>query len=76
MFEEEELEEDLENKVQVSPRAAAFVEEVLFQLQTFDPNGVGARSLQECLLIQLRLLGRSDELCYRIVEQDMELLEC
>ncbi len=76
VFEEEELEEDLENKVQVSRRAAAFVEEVLFQIQTFDPNGVGARSLQECLLIQLRLLGRSDELCYRIVEQDMELLEC
>lgn len=29
------------------------VEEVLRIIQTFDPPGVGARSLQECLLIQL-----------------------
>jgi RNA polymerase sigma-54 factor len=30
------------------------VEAVLKQIQRFDPAGVGARSLQECLLIQLR----------------------
>jgi RNA polymerase sigma-54 factor len=30
------------------------VEAVLRQIQRFDPAGVGARSLQECLLIQLR----------------------
>lgn len=32
----------------------AEVEEVLFVIQRFDPPGVGARSLQECLLLQLR----------------------
>ncbi len=31
------------------------VEEVLKIIQDFDPPGVGARNLQECLLIQLRL---------------------
>ena len=34
------------------------VEEVLRQVQTFDPPGVGARDLRECLLIQLNHLER------------------
>lgn len=29
------------------------VENVLMKIQTFDPSGIGARSLKECLLIQL-----------------------
>ena len=37
--------------------AAPEVESVLAALQTFDPPGIGARDLRECLLIQLRRLG-------------------
>ncbi|MCZ6634153.1 MAG: RNA polymerase factor sigma-54 [bacterium] len=33
------------------------VERVLAVIQTFDPSGVGARDLRECLMIQLRELG-------------------
>ncbi|QOX79219.1 RNA polymerase factor sigma-54 [Trichlorobacter lovleyi] len=33
------------------------VETMLQRIQEFDPSGVGARSLQECLLIQARSLG-------------------
>lgn len=33
------------------------VEEVLSTIQTFDPPGIGARDLRECLLIQIRALG-------------------
>lgn len=29
------------------------IEEILFKIQDFDPAGIGARNLQECLLIQL-----------------------
>ena len=36
------------------------LEEVLQQIQTFDPPGVAARDLPECLLIQLKIL-RQDE---------------
>lgn len=36
------------------------IEEVLAHVQNFDPPGVGARDLQECLLIQLRKLKRDD----------------
>ena len=34
-----------------------FVETVLKKVQEFDPPGVAARNLQECLLIQARMLG-------------------
>ena len=35
------------------------VESVLKDIQTFDPTGVGARDLSECLLLQLGHLGRN-----------------
>ena len=34
--------------------STADIEEVLRVLQTFDPPGIGARNLQECLLLQIR----------------------
>lgn len=37
------------------------IEEVLAIIQTFDPVGVGARNLQECLLIQLKRKDEEDE---------------
>ncbi|MBI5410503.1 MAG: RNA polymerase factor sigma-54, partial [Nitrospirae bacterium] len=46
---------DLAADVGVAPEA---VEAVLRQVQTFDPAGVGARDLRECLLIQLGHLDR------------------
>lgn len=36
--------------------------EVLKMIQTFEPAGIGARSLQECLLLQLERNGRSRDL--------------
>ena len=36
------------------------VEDMLKVIQSFDPPGVGARSLQECLLIQLRKKDAND----------------
>ena len=44
-------------------------ETVLATIQAFDPPGVAARDLQESILIQLRLLGRGDTLCYEVVEK-------
>ena len=55
--------------------AARLVESVLQRIQTFDPNGVGARTLQECLLIQLNFLNLKGELVEKIVQEDMHLLE-
>jgi len=38
-------------------------------VQALDPAGIAARSLQECLLLQLKDIGDSTSLSYRIVEQ-------
>lgn len=47
------------------------VMDVLKIVQEFDPPGVGARSLQECLLIQLVQLGIKDKLMQNIVERHL-----
>lgn len=51
------------------------IEEVLFHLQEFDPPGVGARSLQECLLLQIRRRepSRLKELMEQTVEHYFDL---
>lgn len=36
------------------------IEEVLYILQSFDPPGIGARNLQECLLIQIEKMPDSE----------------
>ncbi|RVU02618.1 RNA polymerase sigma-54 factor [Mucilaginibacter limnophilus] len=43
------------------------VEEMLKVIQTFDPPGVGARSLQECLLIQLRKKDVNDPIIKKAI---------
>lgn len=48
------------------------VERALRHIQELDPPGVGARDLRECLLIQLRQLGRAESLAARIVDEHFE----
>ncbi len=43
-------------------------------LKTFDPVGIGAADLQECLLLQLRLKGQSQSLAARIIREHFKLL--
>ena len=47
---------------------------VLKIIQTFDPPGVGAADLRECLLLQLERAGRLESLEYRIVRDFMNEL--
>jgi RNA polymerase sigma-54 factor len=51
------------------------VESVLKRVQRFDPPGVAARDLRECLLVQLQNLGMEESLGARIVRQYLDLLE-
>ncbi len=44
------------------------VEKVLDVVQTFDPTGVGARNLSECLIIQLASRGELDEKMEHVIE--------
>lgn len=47
---------------------------VLGMIQTFEPYGVGARNLKECLLIQLKTKNREKILAWRIVETCLDYL--
>lgn len=48
------------------------VEEVLEIIHTFDPSGVGARDLRECLLIQLEQKGILDEHFEKVLNEHLE----
>lgn len=47
------------------------VEEVLQMVQGFDPTGVAARNLRECLQLQLRNSGVPDPVVYAVVENHL-----
>jgi RNA polymerase sigma-54 factor len=47
---------------------------VLKTIQGFEPAGVGARDLRECLMLQLERAGKDDSLDYRIIRDHMEAL--
>ncbi len=43
-------------------------------MQSLDPSGVGATSLQECLLLQLEARGSRDSVAWTIVQDHLKLL--
>ena len=45
---------------------------VLKTIQTFEPVGVGARDLRECLMLQLERAGQQETLEYRIIRDPRE----
>ena len=50
------------------------IQEMIALVQSFDPVGVAARDLKECLLIQLRRLGRTDDLVEKIIQSHLDEL--
>lgn len=51
------------------------VEEILYKIQSFEPAGIGARSLQECLILQLERKDLEDEdirLAYSVLDTCFE----
>src|SRR5438034_10366357 len=60
---------------EIAQRCETTVEEVakvVKLVQSFDPPGVGARSIQECLLIQLKADPNPDPVSVEIVEEHFE----
>jgi RNA polymerase sigma-54 factor len=53
----------------------AEVEKALQHIQTFDPRGVAARDLQECLWLQLKFLGLEGTATEKIVTEHLKLLQ-
>ncbi len=58
---------DLEEIANTFGVSVAEIDHVLELIQSFDPAGVGARNLQECLLLQLRARGAEDSMAATIV---------
>jgi RNA polymerase sigma-54 factor len=59
----------------MGPWPVAEVERALRLVQGFDPTGVAARDLQECLLLQLRHLGLEGTPTEKIVSEHLRLLQ-
>jgi RNA polymerase sigma-54 factor len=45
------------------------VERILKRVQTYDPPGIAARNLKECLLIQLQLQNNPDPIAVRMIKE-------
>ncbi len=69
---EEGAEDDDDRPMQ--PVQLSEVEAMLQVIQGFDPPGIGARNLRECLLLQLRDAEQEDTLAYRIVDRFFDQL--
>ena len=69
------LDATIEEVVEMSGATPAMVEQVLGRIQTFDPTGVGARDLKECLLVQAKNLDLANQLVVRIIEDHLHYLE-
>src|SRR4051812_8467439 len=65
----------LEELASMGPWPAPDVERALRLVQSFDPTGVAARDLQECLLLQLRHLGFEGTPTEKIVTEHLRLLQ-
>jgi RNA polymerase sigma-54 factor len=62
----------LDEIANLSGAAIEDLQEARELVQTFHPVGVGARDLKDCLLIQLRRLGKAPSLEYQIVDQYLD----
>ncbi len=63
---------DLEEIAHAFEVSVEEVDRVLEIIQAFDPPGVGARNLRECLLIQLEAKGQDDTIAARIIRDHFE----
>jgi RNA polymerase sigma-54 factor len=65
----------LDDVCQATDGALETAEAVLKKIHFFDPPGVAARDLRECLLVQLQNLGLADSLAARMVSEHLAQLE-
>ncbi len=66
----------IEEIVEETKSSPEEVEEVLKIIQTFEPLGVGARDLKECLLIQLRAKDDIDPAIIKVIDDHLDDLAC
>jgi RNA polymerase sigma-54 factor len=65
----------LEEIAQAGQYSMEDIEEALTMVQEFDPPGVAARDLRECLLLQMKVLDPQNTLAHEIVSEHLKLLQ-
>ena len=68
------LQSSAEELVEAAGSDMDTVDEVLSVIRSFEPAGVGASDLRECLLLQLERLGKMESIEYLVVEKHMDAL--
>ena len=68
------LQLDVEDLLALPNFPAETLDKILSAIHEFDPPGVGARDLRECLLIQLKRAGRENTQEYSLVADHLDLL--
>ncbi len=69
------LQEPLEDIAEKAKVPVEKVEAVLQRVQKFDPPGVAARDLKECMLLQIRYFGHEREILEKLVSNHLGELE-
>jgi len=69
------LKASMEEISKTAETRVSIVKKTLSLIQTFDPVGVGARDLRECLLLQLKAKGTENTLAGQIVDKYLPYLE-
>lgn len=69
------LEEDIEGLLREGNCSVEEMEDALILVQSFDPPGVGARNLGECLLLQLDSNGTQGKLMKDLISKHLEELD-
>jgi len=69
------LKSSLEEITQSTQTELSKVIKVLNLIQTFDPVGVGARDLRECLLLQIKAKGKDYSVASQIIDKYLPFLE-
>jgi RNA polymerase sigma-54 factor len=65
----------VEEIAEIEKVETAVVERVLAKIQEFDPPGIAARDLKECLMIQAKILGYDNPLIAQILTHHIKDLE-
>lgn len=68
------LQLDVEDLLALPNFPAETLDKILDTIHDFDPAGVGARDLRECLLLQLKRAGKEKSQEYQIVANHLDLL--
>ncbi len=68
------LQLDVEDLLALPNFPAETLDKILHAIQEFDPPGVGARDLRECLLLQLKRAGNENSQEYQLVADHLDLL--